>query len=294
MSGPLGDTTRRRLTDAAAAHLMTNGFEIDRPGTRSEPPAIARPADGDAGISVDEPQSAAVRSVETHAGEPLAIEPITPDDATPTVIASRLAHALDRDRRALFVVDDAETAATVESLLAAPALLVGESDRGHRTFHAGPDRIPVTGGGYACVRYEGLGDPAFVWRESDTPVGPVPTGADVDAAAVDDSGRPLAPRLLCEVDGRVVAVLAGVESLRVPPGSAFPYAYKRDPTDKQFRVRRGGDGAVVETVGGFAAMREAGYVPIPMPLVPEHVLGRDESRSLDSAWGILRIDALSE
>jgi hypothetical protein len=289
MPGPLGDAARRRLTDAAAARLADDGYEVSHPGTRAEPPAVAtRGADG----------------------ATLAVEPLTPDDATATVIASRLAHALDRDRRACFVVEDDATAEAVRSLLDDPPLLVAERD-GRRTFHAGPDRIPVAGGGYACVRFDGLGEPTFVWRETDTPVGPVPAGPGVDAAAVDESGRPVVPRLVCEVDGRVVAVLAGVESLREPPAEAFPYAYSRHPDDKRFRVRRGADGAVVESASGFAPMKSAGYVPIPMPIVPEHVLGaafapdregedgggtgdgaEDDGPDLADAWDLIRVDAV--
>lgn len=288
MPGPLGDATRRRLTDAAATRLADGGHEVAYPETRAEPPAVATPPDG---------------------GTPLAVEPLAADDATATVIASRLAHALDRDRRACFVADDDGTAEAVRSLLADPALIVAERD-GRRTFHAGPDRVPVAGGGYACVRFEGLGEPTFAWRETDTPVGPVPAGPGVEAAAVDEAGRPAVPRLVCEVDGRVVAVLAGVESLRKPPAEAFPYAYSRHPDDKRFRVRRGADGAVVESASGFAPMRAAGYVPIPMPIVPEHVLGPafapdrdgdveddgeaaiDGESDLDGAWELIRVDAV--
>ena len=289
MPGPLGDATRRRLTDAAATRLAEDGYEVAHPETRAEPPAVATRGDATA----------------------LAVEPLTRDDATATVIASRLAHALSRDRHAYFVVDDDETAERVRSLLADPPLLVAERD-GRRTFHAGPDRIPVAGGGYACVRFEGLGEPTFAWRETDTPVGPVPAGPGVDAAAVDDAGRPVVPRLVCEVDGRVVAVLAGVESLREPPAEAFPYAYSRHPDDKRFRVRRGADGAVVESASGFAPMKAAGYVPIPMPIVPEHVLGPaygpdrgvgsgggregdgedGAGPGLDDAWELIRVDAV--
>jgi len=281
MPGPLGDATRQRLTDAAAARLADDGYEVAHPETRAEPPAVATRPGGDA---------------------PVAVEPLTPDDATATVIASRLAHALDRARRVCFVVDDPEVAEAVRSLLSDPPLLVGERD-GRRTFHAGPDRIPVAGGGYACVRYEGLGEPSFAWRETDTPVGAVPAGPGIDAASVDEANRPVVPRLVCEVDGRVVAVLAGVESLREPPAEAFPYAYSRHPNDKRFRVRRGADGAVVESASGFAPMRAAGYVPIPMPLVPEHVLGpgfapdrkagsEAGETDLDAAWDLIRVDAV--
>lgn len=274
MASPLGDATRRQLTDAAVDRLAADGFAIDRPGTRAEPPALA-----------------------TRGTETLAVEPLAPDDATPTMIVSRLGHARDRNRRTLFVVGDTATAAAIRELLGDPPLLAGERASGLRTFHAGPDRIPVAGGGYACVRFEGLGEPTFAWRETDTPVGPVPTGPGVDAAPVDESGTPVVRRLVCEVDGRVVAVLGGVESLREPPDEAFPYAYRRDSGDKRFRVRRGSDGEVVESVSGFAAMRDAGYVPIPMPLVPEHVLGGEFAPEADGssarvadAWELCRLD----
>ncbi|MDB2281963.1 hypothetical protein [Halorubrum ezzemoulense] len=266
MPGPLGDATRRDLTDAAVERLAAAGFEVDRPETGAEPPAVA-----------------------TRGDDRLAVEPLAADDATPIVIASRLGHALDRGRRALFVARDADTAAAVRDLLADPPLLAERTD-GRRTFHLGPDRVPVSGGGYACVRADGLGHPTFGWRETDTPLGPVTARSDVDAAAVDDEGRPVVPRLLCEVDGEAVAVLAGVDSLQTPPDEAFPFAYRRDPDDKRFRVRRGGDGTVVETVSGFAALREAGYVPIPMPLVPEHALGRSiDGETLTAAWDLLVI-----
>ncbi|MGM0448765.1 MAG: hypothetical protein ACQERM_11030 [Methanobacteriota archaeon] len=267
MPGPLGDATRRDLTDAAAERLAAAGFAVDRPETGAEPPAVA-----------------------TRGDDRVAVEPLAADDATPTVILSRLGHALARDRRVLFVARGADTAAAVRDLLADPPLLAARRDD-RRTFHLGPDRIPVSGGGYACVRADGLDEPTFAWRETDTPVGPVTARSDVDAAAVDDEGRPVVPRLVCEVDGAPVAVLAGADSLRTPPDAVFPFAYRRDPTDKRFRVRRGDDGAVVETIGGFGAMREAGYVPIPMPLVPEHALGRSiDDDSLAAAWDLSVID----
>ncbi len=292
MSNPLGDPVRQRLTDAAAGQLVADGFEVARPDTRTEPPAIAvRNGEGD--------------------DERVGVEPLTADDVTPTTIVSRLGHALERERQALFVVADEGVAETLRAVLDDPPLLVDGTD-GCRTFHAGPDRIPVdtTGlrvdtGGYACLRVDELpenrSDPAFRWRETDTPVGPVASVSGVDAAAAEPDGTPTVPRLVCEVDDRVVAVLAGVESLRTPPASAFPYFYRRDPSDKQFRVRRGDDGTVVESVSGFAAMRHAGFVPIPMPLVPEHALGAgtefpatDSSGrnpfAVDDLWDLLVVD----
>jgi hypothetical protein len=267
MPGPLGDATRRDLADAAAERLAAEGYEVTRPESAVEPPVVAVRGD-----------------------ERLAVEPLAADDATPTVIVSRLGHALDRDRRVRFVARDDDTAAAVRELLADPPLLVARRD-GRRSFHLGPDRVPVSGGGYACVRAEGLGEPAFAWRETDTPAGPVGQHPDADPAAVDDEGRPVVPRLVFDVDGTPVAVLAGVDGLRTPPDEAFPFAYRRDPDDKRFRVRRGDDGTVVETVGGFAALREAGYVPVPMPLVPEHALGRSiDDEALAAAWDLSVID----
>ncbi|WP_066417827.1 hypothetical protein [Halorubrum aethiopicum] len=279
MPDPLGDAARRRLTEAAASRLAARGYDVTRPGTRAEPPAVA------------------VRDEERFG-----IEPLTDADATPTTVASRLGHALERDRRALFVVTDDGVASAVRSLLTDPPLLVDEAD-GRRTFHEGPDRIPVDTGsipgaarGYACVRVDDLdgpdgvsrgsdADPTFRWRETDTPAGPVPSVGGVDAASTGPDGRPSVPRLVCEVDDRVVAVLGGVESLRTPPAGAFPYVYRRDPADKRFRVRRGDDGTVVETASGFAAMRAAGFVPVPMPLVPEHVVG--PAAGVEGAWELV-------
>ncbi|RAW45529.1 hypothetical protein DQW50_08230 [Halorubrum sp. 48-1-W] len=276
MPDPLGDAARRRLTEAVTDRLAACGYDVSRPETRAEPPAIA------------------VRGEETFG-----VEPLTEADATPTTVVSRLGHAIDRDRRALFVVADSEVAAAVRSVLTDPPLLVDETD-GRRTFHAGPDRVavdteglPGATGGYACVRVEDLvgrkagsdADPTFRWRETDTPSGPVPSVNGVDTAASGPDGRPTVPRLVCEADDRVVAVLAGTASLRTPPAGAFPYVYRRDPADKRFRVRHCDDGTVVETASGFAAMRTAGFVPIPMPLVPEHVLG--PGVDVEDAWEIV-------
>lgn len=248
MSDPLGDATRRRLTDAAVRQLRTDGYHVVRPDSSAESPAVA-----------------------TRDGESISIEPLATGDIEPTTIVSRLAHAVERGRAAWFVVDDPNAERRVRDILTDPALLPAVSN-GRRTFYTGPDRITVEGGGYACFKWTGSGDPTIRWRETDTPVGPVPAPPDVDASATDETGRPAVPRLVCEVDGSVRAVLAGVESLRVPPASVFPFAYARNGSDKRFRVRRGEDGTVIDDFPGFAAMREAGYVPIPMPLVPEHLL----------------------
>lgn len=215
------------------------------------------------------------------------IEPLRLEDATPTTVASRIGHALERDRRVLFVVGDGDAESAVRDLLAEPPLVVAD-DGGRRTFHSGPDRITVQVGGYACVHRPNLPEPEFVWRETDTPVGPVPSVAGVDPEATGADGRPAVPRLVCEVGGRPVVVLAGVESLATPPAAAVPFRYHRDPTDKQFRVVRGDDGSVVETCGGFSAFRRAGYHPVPMPLVPEHVFGADVD--VASRCALLRVD----
>lgn len=264
MTDPLGDAARRRLTDAAARELADDGYEVTLPPSSAEPPAVAK-----------------------RGGEHVSVEPLAADDVDPTTVASRLGHAMERGRRALFVVETPAAERRLRDVLAAPTLLEAERD-GLRTFHAGPDRIPIDRGGYACVHVDGTGDPRIRWRETDTPLGPVPAASDVDPVEVDDAGRPTVPRLVCEVNDEVVAVLAGVESLRVPPASAFPYGYARNATDKRFRVRRGEDGVVADDFSGFTAMREAGYVPIPMPLVPEHVLG--EAVDVEDRWTIIRPD----
>ena len=298
MSNPLGDATRHRLTDAAAARLAANGFEVVRPDTRAEPPAIAVRKGAESGDATSLDRGPAGNGA---GDEPFGVEPLTVDDITPTTVVSRLGHAIERDRRALFVVASDEIAESVRSVLEDPPLILDERD-GRRTFYAGPDRIPVDTtalrvdtGGYACVRVDDVdgisSDPTFRWRETDTPVGPVSAVSGVDAAAVDADGAPAVPRLVCEAGERVIAVLAGVESLRTPPAAAFPYFYRRDPSDKRFRVRRGDDGTVVESVGGFAAMHAAGFVPIPMPLVPEHVLATGSCPAGESNAGSPRVES---
>ena len=298
MSNPLGDATRHRLTDAAAARLTADGFEVVRPDTRAEPPAIAVQKE----VEKDDATPLDGEPIGSLAGnEPFGVEPLTADDVTPTTVVSRLGHAIERDRRALFVVANDEIAESVRSVLADPPLVVDER-AGRRTFYAGPDRIPVDTtalrvdtGGYACVRVDDMNavdsTPTFHWRETDTPLGPVSAVSGVDAAAVEADGAPAVPRLVCEVGERVIAVLAGVESLRTPPAAAFPYFYRRDPSDKRFRVRRGDDGTVVESVSGFAAMHAAGFVPIPMPLVPEHVLAIESSLPGESNAGSPRVES---
>ncbi|WP_394335420.1 hypothetical protein [Halorubrum vacuolatum] len=268
MSDPLGDAARSRLTAAAIHTLEREGYDVHRPESSAEPPAIA-----------------------TRGAESVSVEPLASDDIDPTTVASRLGHAASRDRRALFVVGSAATERRLRELLSAPVLVVDERD-GRRRFHSGPDRIPVQGGGYACVHVEGPFTPEIRWRETDTPIGPVPAAPGIDPTAMDGTARPTVPRLLCEVDGEVVAVLAGVESLRMPPASAFPFSYARNASDKRFRVRRGHDGRVIDDFAGFAAMREAGYVPLPMPLVPEHVLGELVEPLADGPeghWELVRI-----
>jgi len=266
MRDPLGDEARERLTDEAAEFLTERGFDVERPETRAEPPAVAR-----------------------REGHAFGVEPLTLEEATPTTVASRIGHAIERDRRVLFVVGDDLVADELRDLLAPPRLLRG-TDGGMREFHAGPDRIPLREGGYACVEYDGLKAPEFRWRESATPVGPVPATEGVDAGATaveDDVAEPVVPRLVCDVSGRPAVVLGGTASLQTPPAAAVPYRYSRDADDKQFRVVRTDDGAVVERFGGFAGLKHAGYHPVPMPLVPEHVFGPDVD--VGEAWVLLQL-----
>jgi len=264
VGGPTDDSLVARLTETATAYLGEHGYDVERTGSRRQPPAIAVPTGRRARLG----------------DGPVGVEPVPSDQLGPTTVASRLGHALERGRSALFVVEGSDAAARIRSLLDPPTLLAGRTD-GYRRFHLGPDRVPVSEGGFACLRGPG----AVVWREAGTPAGPVP-GSGTDAARSGASTGGPALRLLCEVDGRVRAVLAGVGALSDPPAAAFPYRYRRDPADKQFRVIRTDGGDVVGSFGGVTAMRAAGYHPAPKPLVPEHVL----DGSADGRWAILRTD----
>ena len=141
---------------------------------------------------------------------------------------------------------------------ARPEFVADERD-GFRQFYPVPDRIQLADGSYAAVRAtqptarygesaRARADRVLTWRE----------------APGDDD-----PSLVLDVNRQSTVTLDSVASLTSPgPTSVFPYRYTR--RDGSFRVLHGDD-----EVGRFAsvgAMRERGYQPVPVPLVPEHHL----------------------
>lgn len=249
---------RREAIETVADRFTADRWRIES-GPSAGPSAIATPTDDEGDRSPGRTREESDIGGGLPRSKPIAIEPLSPAEATPTTIVSRLVHAERMERNVLFVAADAEATSSLTETLETPTLLSERRD-GLRTFYDGPDRIPVAAGGYALTR-----TPALVaqWRETNTPSGPLRT----------DEAGDRAPRLVLEIDGRVVAVAPDVDGLQVPPASTFPFRYFRDPQTKRFyvcRTRDGPDGPI-EDFGGVTELRDAGYRPVPMPLVPEHL-----------------------
>lgn len=224
-------------------------YEVTEPSA-ADAPAVATPTDGATGL-VDEPR-------------PVAIEPLGEDTVGPEAVLPRLASALDAGRDCLFVVPapgggDA-LARLVASVLQAPTGLAADGAGGRR-FYSGPDRVPLSDGSYACVRAP---PERLQWREVDA-------GAD-------------RPRLELSVAEEVAAVLEHVDALATPDRASFRYAYSRNAAGR-FEVTERGE--VVDAFGGVTALRRAGYTPVAMPLVPEHVFpaGSEPGRS----WAVCAV-----
>jgi hypothetical protein len=247
------------LLAVGRAACERRGYQVTDPGRPWLPPRLASPT-----TDVDPFVPRAVTSL-------VAIEPIAPADLTPTMLVSRLRNNVGNERFSLFVVPDEETARTVRQVLHDPPLVASEDELGRRTFYAGPDRVALAEGGYAAVRTDSDPD-RLVWREEGT--------ADDRSLVLVDSG----PDTAANDDETVLAHLDGVDELARPPAAAFPYSYTRDPDDKRFRIRVG-DRRVVGVYDGVAAMRANAYLPVPMPLVPEHVF--DGVASVRDEWAVL-------
>jgi len=228
------------VIDAVTAALDPLGWQV-ADGPDRGPPAIATTDNADS-------------------SQPIAIEPLYTTSIDPTTVCSQIVHAQRNDRSVLFVVETEDAQRLLTEILNAPPLLHAARD-GKRTFYNGPDRIPLDAGGYALVDAPAQ---SLVWRETHTPSGPLPDDPNVDRG----------PRLVLEADTEVVALLADVDSLRAPRASAFPYRYLRDPDTKRFYVfaNRDGPDGPIEDFAGVSAIRHGGYTPVPMPLVPEHLL----------------------
>ncbi|WP_152041464.1 hypothetical protein [Salinigranum salinum] len=258
-----------RLLAVGHSTCERHGYEVTDPGKPWLPSRLA------------EPTSHTTPFVSGATTSRVAVEPLTRDELTPTVLVSRLRNNRGNERFSLFVVEDVAAARTIRTVLHDPPLVAAEDADGRRTFYAGPDRVPLAGGGYAAVRTDS-DEASLIWREEGDGDAPslllVDTGA---AATADRSG----------VDGAVVASLDGVDGLCRPDTAAFPYSYARDPTDKRFRISTG-TGRTVGVYDGVAAMRANAYVPVPMPLVPEHVF--DGIGSVRDEWAVLVVDDTDE
>jgi hypothetical protein len=264
----VGAMTERLLAVGRAA-CERRGYEVTDPGRPWLPPCVGEPT----------PDTTPFVAGSTASN--VAIEPLAPDEVTPTMLVSRLRNNRGNDRFSLFVVDDEATARAVRRVLHDPPLVASEDAHGARVFYNGPDRVPLSDGGYAAVRTDSSAD-ALVWCEHGT-------GDDRSLQLVDRGRDSTGPsRSARGVDGVVVAHLDGVDALACPDESTFPYAYARDPEDKRFHVRTGG-GDSVGRYDGVAAMRANAYVPVPMPLVPEHVFSG--VASVRDEWGVLAAGA---
>lgn len=225
------------------------GYTVETATDPGDPPALATPTVDAVGLVDD--------------SRPIAIEPLTEADVGPEAVVPRLAAALDAGQDCLFVTPapnggDA-LARIVASVCETPTALAADNPEGRR-FYSGPDRIPLSDGSYACVRA-----PAerLQWRE-------VRVGAD-------------RPRLELSAADEVVAVLEHVDGLAAPDRTTFRHAYSR--TGGLFEVTEREE--VINSFVSVAAMRRAGYTPVAMPLVPEHLF--PAAGDPTHAWGVCSV-----
>lgn len=241
-----------RLLAAARTTCESRGYDVSAPEKPWLPPLLA------------DPTPTTTPFVDATTSDRVAVEPLDAAACTPTLLLSRLRNNRGHDRFSLFVVDSSELAASVAEVLSRPPLVAAEDDYGRRRFYTGPDRIPLSGGGYAAVRTDSSPDD-FEWRE-------------------DGDGDHPALVLVDTTTGETLARLDSVGALACPDRTAFPYSYSRDPDDKRFRLRTR-DGDTVGIYDGVTAMRRNVYHPVPMPLVPEHVFAGISS--VRDEWAVL-------
>lgn len=259
--------TERRLLESGVSALERNGYGIERPTSGRFPDAVGVREAGDGATrdgqngATDDGRNREERTVR------VAVEPVPTADADPTFVLSRLANDASNGRFALFVVEDDAGARACADILRSPPFVREEDELGRRTFYEGPGRISLDGGGLALHRSD---DPTLRWTEEGTD--------DEKRLVLRDEGG----------DGgdEVVAVLPNADALRAPDAETFRYSYARE-ADKRLRVRTA-DGREVGAYSGFAAMRRDAYVPVPMPLVPEHLF--EGAESVRREWAILVAD----
>jgi len=226
------------------------GYAVETATDPGHPAALATPTADAVGL-VDEPRS-------------IAVEPLTEGDVGPEAVVPRLAAALAAGQDCLFVTpapnDSDALARVVASILETPTALAADDPEGRR-FYSGPDRVPLSDGSYACVRAP---PERLQWRE-------VRVGAD-------------RPRLELAAADEVVAVFEHVDALACPDRAAVRHAYARND-DGQFAVTERDE--VIDTFGSVAAMRRAGYTPVAMPLVPEHLFPDDSDPT--RSWAVASV-----
>jgi hypothetical protein len=239
-----------RLLTVGRSVCERRGYEVTDPGRPWLPPRLAQPTADSTPF---------VRGATTSH---VAIEPLASRDLTPTMLLSRLRNNRGNERFTLFLVDTAAAGREVRRVLHEPPLVAAEDDHGRRTFYNGPDRVALAGGGYAAVRTDST-QTDLVWCEDGD-------GDDRSLLLVDQGSARSSSDDARGDAGTVVAHLGGIDGLACPDATTFPYSYARDPDDKRFRVSDR-NGRIVGLYDGVSAMRANAYVPIPMPLVPEHV-----------------------
>ena len=229
------------------------GYAVRRPESGRDPPALAEPTRGTTAFASD---------------RPVAVEPLAAPEVTPTTLVSRLWDDVDRGREALFVLP-ADRVREAREILSDPPFLADESPAGERTFYSGPDRVPLAEGGFALAR------PAGEYRWAEEP-----------ASEVERDGGAVGTRLVLRAGNGPIAVLPGTDALDCPPAGRFPFSYARGG-EGRIRVRSAA-GEPVHSADGVRALGDAGFEPVPMPLVPEHVF-EDPARAARS-WSILGVE----
>jgi len=189
---------------------------------------------------------------------PLSVEPL--GTATPLALVARLADAA-RNRRGTLFVAAPDTAAAARDVLEAP-LLRPATDDAARGFYAIPDRIRLSDGTLAAI--DATSDQH--WHEDP------PGGVSGESRS-----------LVLSVGGDAVAALPSVDALTCPgpDPSAFPYRYVRED-DR--RIHCYGRDREIGVFTGLTAMKDAGFHPVDLPLVPEHHLR--ENAHLARRWSL--------
>lgn len=281
--------TERRLLESGVSALERAGYRVERPTSGALPDAVGvrGESDGDGsggdgnGVGDGDSDRGAGNSDGSDGGAGLrvGVEPVPTADADPTFVLSRLSNDASNGRVTLFVVDDDAGARACADVLESPPFVREEDELGRRTFYEGPGRVALDDGRFALHRSD---DPNLRWTEEGTD--------DETLLVLRDSGREGGSADGGDADdGRggegdeVVAVLPNVDALRAPDAGAFRYSYARE-ADKRIRVRTA-DGREAGAYSGFAALRRDAYVPVPMPLVPEHLFEGAESARRE--WAIL-------